>query len=62
MDMHILFNVRNLWTEDRNFWKGRWSKNSLEWTEESKKTLGYNFKTSMPHFWMSLEDIKLHFN
>jgi len=36
----ILFNIRNLWTHEKNFWTGRWSENSKEqWTDEAIKTL-----------------------
>ena len=48
----ILFNIRNNWVGEKNFWDGRWGRDSAEWTEEAKKEIDPNF-FDLPNFWMS---------
>lgn len=54
-----LINIRNPW--GRIEWEGDWSDKSLLWTAEMKNALRPVLDENDGSFWMSYDDLLLHF-
>ena len=59
INSNYLLQIRNHWKKDS--WLGDWSMGSMNWTEEMRKKVGYEYN-SKNSFYMNLKDFKHYFS
>ena len=62
MNGQYIFNIRNNWVSEKNFWNGAMGKDSYFWTDAMMKKFRPSFYETLPNFFINFDEILYQFD